>query len=200
MGNLNETSDLFWIHAVLSAVIIPIVSKSREVYLKLTLSLIKYQGVFMMNHFAKVIKTDDEHITMRTLLIRRIPKFKNTKEILINYFEQTFADCRIAGIQLVHNYTELEALETEYQNVLNAKNYCQKHNNHSGDSLVIRPYCLGQLGCCCCCFCASTDALKYYADSQLKIASDVRKELNKCFDSPTGAVFVTFETEKQAME
>ena len=154
----------------------------------------------MMNHFSKVIKSDDEHVTMRTLLIRRIPKFKNTKEILINYFEQTFPDCSIAGIQLVHDFTELETLELEYRNVVNAKQYCQKHNSQFEDSFIIRPYCLGQLGCCCCCVCTSTDGLKYYTDTETKVTNDVRNELNKCFDSPAGSVFVTFETEKEAME
>lgn len=181
ISNLDETSDLFWIHAVLAAIIMPI-------------------GVFMMNHFSKVIKTDEELITRRTLLIRRIPKFPNSKEILINYFQQNFADCPISGIQLVYDFVELEALELEFNNVLNAKAVCEHYNTQSASHMTIRPYCLGQLGCCCCCCCTKTDGFEYYSERQIKISDDIKKELVTTFSKPTGSVFVTFQTEKQAME
>ncbi|XP_054152940.1 CSC1-like protein 1 [Oppia nitens] len=181
ISNLDPKSDLFWIHAVLAAIIIPL-------------------GVFVMNHFSKVIKSDDENITRRTLLIRRIPKFKNTKEILINYFQQSFPDCHITGIQVVHDFTDLQSLELEYQNAVNAKEFCDNYQTKHNQKLSIRPYCMGQLGCCCCCFCQSVDGYEYYSQSVVKITEELKKELSNMFSMPTGSVFITFETEKQAME
>ncbi|CAG2181509.1 unnamed protein product, partial [Oppiella nova] len=182
IGNLSlEKSHLFWIHAVLAAIIMPM-------------------GVFAMNHFSKVIKSDEEHITRRTLLIRRIPKFKNTKEILVNYFQQSFPDCPITGIQVIYDFNELQALELEYQNVVNAKDYCQRHNSSAPKNMTIKPYCMGQLGCCCCCCCQTVDGYEYYSERQEQINGDIKKELVNSFASPTGSVFITFQTEKQCME
>lgn len=154
----------------------------------------------MMNHFSKVIKSDDEQITRRTLLIRRVPKFTNTKQVLIDYFRQSFPDCVIYGIQLVYDFNELETLELEFQNVLNAKEYCEEYNRLSGKNISIRPFCLGQIGCCCCCCCPSTDGLQYYTESKTTVESDIKKTLDVTFSRPTGSAFITFETEKQAME
>ena len=154
----------------------------------------------MMNHFSKVIKSDDEHITRRTLLIRRIPKLKDTKEKIMDYFRQTFPDCLISGIQLVYDFTKLEKLELELDNVVNAKHYCEQYNIQSNENITIRPFCFGQLGCCCCCCCHTTDGFQYYTESLDKITVDIKNQLNKTFSSPTGAAFVTFQTEKQAME
>ncbi len=143
---------------------------------------------------------DDDQFARRTLLIRRIPEVENIKKVLIDYFNKNFPDCVIGGIQLVYDFRDLELLQNEFSNVVKAKAYCEEYNRQSVEKYTLRPYCLGQFGCCCCFCCPKTDGLEYYNKRELELSHDIKNELMNKFSKPTGSVFITFQRERMAME
>jgi len=143
---------------------------------------------------------DDDQFARRTLLIRRIPEVENIKKVLIDYFNKNFPDCVIGGIQLVYDFRDLELLQNEFSNVVKAKAYCEEYNRQSVEKYTLRPYCLGQFGCCCCFCCPKTDGLEYYNKRELELSHDIKNELMNKFSKATGSVFITFQRERMAME
>lgn len=82
-----------------------------------------------MNRFSSELKTDDDLMFCKTLLIRRIPILDNLVEKLKIYFDEKFPDVKISGIQLIADVRELDSLEQSYQNAVNALKYCEEINN-----------------------------------------------------------------------
>ena len=156
-----------------------------------------------MNYFSKVLKTDDDVMSRTTLLIRRIPTIKNSADYsssTVDYFQKLFPTISICGLQFVYDYRKLDALEYEQQNLMNAKQYCIKENDKNpNEPFMMRPYCLGRIGCCCCC-CSKVDAVDFYKQQINHYNADIEDELKHYTMSSPVAMFVSFENEKMAMQ
>lgn len=181
--NLPENSPLYWVHVIGTTFI----------------SLI---GIFMMHRFSRVIKMDDEQITRRTLLIRRVPKQKRNKELLAIYFQNSIPNCVIEGVQSVYDVRALSLLTNEMTNLVNARCYCVEYSETNGKLLKIRPRSFGELGflCACCECCHKVDGIQYYSTQEARYHQKINGEFNRTIMNPTGAFFVTFQTEKMAQE
>lgn len=181
--NLPEFSPLYWVHVVGASVI----------------SLI---GIFMMHRFSKVIKLDEEQITRRTLLIRRIPKNKRNKELLSAYFKKVIPNVVIEGIQSVYNVRKLTPLTNELTTLVNARCYCIEYLELKGKRLKIRPSAFGEFGCLCgCCeSCKSVDGIQYYTKAEEELQQRITTEMSQAVSHPTGGFFITFQTERMAQE
>lgn len=179
--NLPENSPLYWVHVIGASII----------------SLI---GIFMMHRFSKVIQLDEEQITRRTLLIRRIPRSKRNKELLASYFKKAIPNCVIEGIQSVYDVRRLTPLTNELTNLVNARCFCIEYLELKQKRLKIRPSCFGELGCLCgCCEgCRKTDGIQYYTKAEEQLQQLITTEMNKSVSHPTGGFFITFQTEKMA--
>lgn len=180
--NLKNES-LYWVHVVGASV----------------MSLI---GIYMMNRFTSTIQLDDEKITRRTLLIRRVPKSKCDKELLANYFRTSISNCVIEGIQLIYNVRRLVPMTNELTNLVNARCYCLEYLELKGKRLQIRPACFGEFGCLCSCckYCRKVDGIKYYSKKEEEVQALIESEWKESVLHPTGGFFITFRTEKMAQE
>ena len=165
-------------------------------------SVISLIGIFMMHRFSKVIKLDEEQITRRTLLIRRIPKDKRNKELIAAYFQKAIPTCVIEGIQSVYDVRGLSLLTNELTNLVNARCYCIEYLQLKGERLRLRPAAFGEFGCLCgCCErCQMIDGIQYYTKQEEELQHSITSEMNKAVSHPTGGFFVTFETEKMAQQ
>lgn len=182
--NLPAHSQLYWVHVVGASII----------------SLI---GIFMMHRFSKVIKLDEEQITRRTLLIRRIPKEKRDKELIATYFQEAIPNCVIEGIQSVYDVRSLVPLTNELTNLVNARCYCIEYLELKGERLQLRPTAFGEFGCSCCCCCErckKVDGLQFYTKKEEELQQLIKTEMNKAVSHPTGGFFITFQTERMAQE
>lgn len=181
--NLPENSQFYWVHVVCASII----------------SLI---GIFMMHRFSKVIKLDEEQITRRTLLIRRVPKNKRNKELLAAYFQKVIPNCTIEGIQSVYDVRKLTPLTNELTNLMNARCYCIEYLELKGKRLHLRPSTFGEFGCLCgCCKCCKQeDGIQYYTKKEEELQQLITTEMNKAVSHPTGGFFITFQTERMAQE
>lgn len=182
--NLPINSPLYWVHVIGASVI----------------SLI---GIFMMHRFSKVIEVDEEQITRRTLLIRRVPKDKRNKELLAKYFRRVIPNCVIEGIQSVYDVRTLTPLTNQLTTVVNARAYCADHLEAQGKRLQMRPSCFGEFGClcgCCCECCKQVDGIQYYVKAEEELQQKISGEMSKATSRPTGGFFITFQTERMAQE
>lgn len=181
--NLPENAQFYWAHVIGASVI----------------SLV---GIFMMHRFSKVIKLDEEQITRRTLLIRRVPKDKRNKELLANYFQNSIPNCVIEGIQSVYDVRTLTLLTNELTILVNAKCYCIEYLELKGHRLQLRPYAFGEFGCLCgcCSSCNKVDGIKYYTEKEEQLQQLISNEMAKSVSHPTGGFFVTFQSEKMAQQ
>uniref|UniRef100_A0A6G1SC49 Transmembrane protein 63A n=1 Tax=Aceria tosichella TaxID=561515 RepID=A0A6G1SC49_9ACAR len=182
--NLPEDSPLYWVHVVGA-------------------SIISLVGIFMMHRFSKVIKLDEEQITRRTLLIRRIPKDKRNKELLGAYFQKAVPNCVIEGIQSVYDVRKLIPLTNELTNLVNARCYCIEYLELKGKRLQLRPSAFGEFGClcgCCCERCRKTDGIQFYTKKEEELQQLIATEMNQAVSHPTGGFFITFRTERMAQE
>lgn len=182
--NLPEDSPLYWVHVVGA-------------------SIISLVGIFMMHRFSKVIKLDEEQITRRTLLIRRIPKDKRNKELLGAYFQKAVPDCVIEGIQSVYDVRKLIPLTNELTNLVNARCYCIEYLELKGKRLQLRPSAFGEFGClcgCCCERCRQTDGIQFYTKKEEELQQLIETEMKQAVSHPTGGFFITFQTERMAQE
>lgn len=182
--NLPENSPLYWIHVVGASII----------------SLI---GIFMMHRFSKVIKMDEEQITRRTLLIRRVSKDKRNKELLAAYFQKAIPNCVIEGIQSVYDVRGLTPLTNELTSLVNARCYCIEYLELNGKPLKLRPSTFGEFGClcgCCCKQCRQVDGIQYYNKQEEELHQLIATEMSKAVSHPTGGFFITFQTERMAQQ
>lgn len=181
--NLPENSPFYWVHVIGASII----------------SLI---GIFMMHRFSKVIKLDEEQITRRTLLIRRIPRNKRNKELIAAYFRKSVPNCVIQGIQSIYDVRSLTPLTNELTNLVNARCYCIEYLELKGKRLKIRPSTFGEFGCLCgCCECCKkVDGIQYYSKAEDDLQQNINTEMEKAISHPTGGYFVTFQTERMAQE
>jgi hypothetical protein len=179
--NLPEDSPLYWVHVVGA-------------------SIISLVGIFMMHRFSKVIKLDEDQITRRTLLIRRIPKDKRNKELLKAYFQKAVPNCEIEGIHPVYDVRRLIALNNELTNLVNAKCYCIEYLELKGKRLQLRPSAFGEFGCLCgCCErCRKIDGIQFYTKKEEELQQLISDEMEKAVSHPTGGFFITFRTELMA--
>lgn len=181
--NLPENSPLYWVHVIGASVI----------------SLI---GIYMMHRFSKVIKLDEEQITRRTLLIRRIPKNTRNKELLSDYFKKAIPNSIIEGIQSVYDVRKLTPLTNELTTLVNARCYCVEYLELKGKRLKIRPQALGEFGCLCgfCESCKEVDGIDYYTKEEEALQQHISTEMNRSVAQSTGGFFITFQTERMAQE
>lgn len=181
--NLPENSPFYWIHVIGASVI----------------SLV---GIFMMHRFSRAIKLDEEQITRKTLLIRRIPKDKRTKQHIADYFNKAVPTSIIEGIQPVYNVRNLTPLTNELTNLVNARCYCVEYLELKGKRLKIRPASFGEFGCLCgCCECCrKVDGIEYYIKQEDDLKEKINAEMTKSLAHPTGGFFITFQDEKMAQE
>ena len=181
ISNISGSSNLLWSHSIISILLMPI-------------------GIALMTHFSRSIKAENEQVARRTLFIRRIPKNKTNKEVLVNFLKQKFSDVVIEGVQLVYDIKKLRDLYTEHINTVNAIYYCQEYLDEFKEPCEIRPYFLGHFGglCCCCRCCAKTDGLLYYREQEAQIERSLEKHFRETISNPIGSVFITFKTEKMA--
>lgn len=157
-------------------------------------------GIILMTHFAKSVKSQNEQVARRTLFLRRIPRNKMNKEVIVNYIQSQVPDIVVEGVQLVYNIRELKRLYLEHMNMVNAIHYCQEYFDEYREPCEIRPYFLGNCGgiCCCCSCCEKTDGLSFYRDQEEVIERDLEKEFRETISNPVGSVFITFKTEEMA--
>lgn len=181
--NLNDKS-YYWIHVCGASI----------------MSLI---GVFNMHQFTKRIRLDDEQITRRTLLIRRVPKGKRDKEHLANYFQKVIPNCEIEGIQPVYDVRSLAPLNNELINIDNARSYCREYLDLKGNKLEIRPSACGEFGCLfshCCNSCRKVDGLEFYQAKREELLNLIQIETAKAASHPSDGFFITFRTERMAQQ
>lgn len=182
--NLPENSQLYWVHVIGA-------------------SVISLTGIFMMHRFSKVIKLDEEQITRRTLLIRRVPKDKRNKELLAGYFQKSIPNCVIEGIQSIYDVRSLTPLTNELTTLINARCYCIEYLELKGKRLQLRPSSFGEFGCmcgCCCEQCRSMDGIQYYNKKEEELNKLISTEMAKAVSHPTGGFFITFQTERMAQQ
>ena len=158
VSNLEASSDLLWAHALISIALLPI-------------------GILLMCHFSKTIKNVNEQVAKRTLFIRRIPKGKTKKEVIVEFIRTKFPDIVVEGVQFVYGIRKLKTLHLEHVNVVNAIYYCQEYVEEYRERCEIRPYYMGHLGglCCLCHCCKKTDGLLYYREQEQVLERDLRK-------------------------
>lgn len=157
-------------------------------------------GVILMWHFSRSIKYENERIARRTLLIRRIPKAKAKKDVIISFLAEKFPDIVIDGVQLLYDIRKLRALYAEHVNVVNAIGYCDEYLREYNEPCEIRPYFLGLFGglCCCCKCCGKSDGLTFYREEEIRTERALEKEFKDTISNPLGSAFITFKTEKMA--
>lgn len=156
----------------------------------------------MMHHFSKTIKADEEQTARKTLFIQGIKSENRDKVKLANFFTKNFPDIVIQGIQFVYDVRELVVLEREYKNSSSAKMFCHDYFNEYNKRYEVRPYCMGQFGGLCCCYicCPKVDGIDCYTVEEKEAELKIKSELAKTISEPFGSVFITFKTEKMAME
>lgn len=196
LGNLSHDSNLYWFHAIFATLIVIL-------------------GVYFMNYFSKVLRTEDDLMSRTTLLLRRLPTSSggrnndeiNMKELLLNYFRTNFPQIKITGIQFIYNYQKLQQLEQQFVNVMNAKQHCEhlnQMNNQNGRQeapATMRPYALGRfVGCCCCCCCSKVNSVEYYSNEKIKINNEINTTIHRMATSVPCGAFVSMENERMAME
>lgn len=181
MSNLEASSDLLWAHALISIALLPI-------------------GILLMCHFSKTIKNVNELVAKRTLFIRRIPKAKTKKDVIVEFIRSKFPDIVVEGVQFVYGIRKLKTLHLEHVNVVNAIYYCQEYVDEYRERCEIRPYYMGHLGglCCLCKCCKKTDGLLYYREQEQVLERDLEKAFRESISNPVGSVFITFKTERMA--
>ncbi|RWS31737.1 transmembrane protein 63C-like protein [Leptotrombidium deliense] len=181
ISNLETESKLLWVHVVISMLLLPI-------------------GLLLMCHFSRTIKADDEQIVRRTLYIRRVPRSKRYKEMMLKYFQTHIPDVVIEGIQFVYDTRKLNELHLEYDSVVNAKYYCEEYWTEYRKRCQVRPYFMGHFGCVVCCDCELVDGLTHYTKREQELERDLEKEFRNIISHPTGSVFITFQTERMAQK
>lgn len=181
VSSITGDSDLLWAHVVISILILPI-------------------SMMLMCHFSKTIKAEEQRIVKRTLYIRRIPKAKRSKDQLIDYLHLRFPDVTIEGMQFVYNTRRLRSLHYDYNNVVNAKYFCEEFQNEYHKRCEIYPYFLGHLGPYACCGCHKADGINHYETREQELEREIEKEFRDCISEPSGSVFVTFQNEKMAQK
>lgn len=181
--NLPEKSPYYWTHVVSASVI----------------SLI---GIFMMHKFSRVIKLDEEQITRRTLLIRRVPKNNRNEELIRSYLEKALPNCVIEGIQSVYDVRKLTPMSSELITLMDAKCYCNEYFELKGKRLKIRPASFGEFGCLCgCCeACKLVDGIEFYSKAEEDLRQTISTEVKRSTSHQTGGFFITFQSEKMAQQ
>jgi len=181
VSNLEASSNLLWTHAIISIALLPI-------------------GIGMMCHFSSIIKTDNEQVAKRTLFIRRIPKPKAVKDVLIRFIEANVPSAKVEGVQFVYDAKNLKTLHQNYINVVNAKYYCREYAEEYRERCEVRPYLLGHFGglCCCCSCCPKIDGFRHYESREHELEKDLEKEYRNTISNPVGSVFMTFQNERMA--
>ncbi|XP_074598159.1 transmembrane protein 63 isoform X1 [Brevipalpus obovatus] len=181
VSSITGDSNLLWAHVVISILILPI-------------------SMLFMCHFSKTIKAEEQRIVKRTLYVRRVPKTKRSKDQLIDYLHLRFPDVSIEGMQFVYNTHRLRSLHYDYNNVVNAKYFCEEYQNEYHKRCEIYPYFLGHLGPYACCGCHKADGINHYETREQELEREIEKEFRDCISEPSGSVFVTFQTEKMAQK
>lgn len=186
VSNVPKDSNLYWAHAICSSFIVVV-------------------GIFLMHHFSSSLKTDDDMMFIKTLLIRRIPIVEELVDKLQLYFRTRFTNrIRISGIQLITDVRQLDSLEQSYTSASNALKYCEEINNSNeintddDKRFMIRPYNFSQLGCCCCK--KEHDGAQFYSLEKEELTMKIHDELKNISSRPARSAFITFETEQMAME
>ncbi|XP_015787260.1 CSC1-like protein 1 [Tetranychus urticae] len=181
VSNIGDNENLLWAHVVISILLLPV-------------------GIAFMCHFSKRIKADELRIVKRTLYVRRIPKSKRSKDGLASHLNQLFPDVVIEGIQFVYNTRRLKTLHLEYNNVANAKYYCEEYLNENHKRCDVYPYFMGHLGPYSCCGCDKVDGISYYEGREQELEREIEKEFRSCISDPSGSAFITFQNEKMAQK
>lgn len=105
-------------------------------------------------------------VANRTLFIRRIPKNKVDKSLIVEYFDESILKNwlipesnkpEIEAVQFVFDIRKLSKLEKAHDTAFNARHFCEKEEEKKQMKYEIRPYFCGQFGCCCFCLCPKVD-------------------------------------------
>lgn len=152
-----------------------------------------------MNRFSSELKSEDDQMYCKTILVRHIPPNDNIVEELKEYFLQEFPDLTISGIQLISDVRQLDFLEQSYTNAANALRYAEENNiNNETKRYMIRPYNFSQLFCCC--NCNRMDAANFYENEMKEMEKQIYDELQIIPTQPFRSAFITFEKEFMAMK
>lgn len=159
-----------------------------------------------MRRFSQHFRANEDIMYRKTLLLRRVPFVTHVgmKDYLYHYFTTHFPDHVITGIQRVYDCKNLELLLQRYQSAESTLNYCKMVNEKVADPdhhVKVRSSKFNCLLCCCStCCCPEEDAEHFYITSKNKLRKNIHKEVTAVSLHHTGSFFISFQTEKMAIE
>lgn len=157
IANLDGDSYLLWVHTIFAILFVPLV----------VLIMRRSSG---RNAF-KVAPT-------KTIMAIGIAKPDCNRQIIQNYLQQIFPDVEIQDIQLAYNVRKLTDIAQEYEQVIEARIYCEQHRG----SIKVRPNCLA---------CHTVEALEFYKVEEQRLCGEVARLRAAALNDALGISFIT---------
>lgn len=180
IANLDASSNLLWIHAVLAVVFLLL-------------------AILFMRHFAASLTYDDDEQVSKTLMIANIPKDKCSKNLIMKHFQEGYPEVTVEDIQFAYHVERLMELDAKRTAAREAKMNSEIELTKTGHRPTVRPYTCGQcLFCAESCGCMELDAITYYEDEMNRLTDQFEQEKVKAFQRTLGVAFVTFESVSMA--
>ncbi|KAL7677616.1 hypothetical protein ACOME3_003852 [Neoechinorhynchus agilis] len=131
-----------------------------------------------------------------TLMIRKVPVNCCSRELLVRYFNQSIPEVKVIDATIMYPLWEANRAEIQrnYRCVL--VNSCDELEEMHGSAGDVTSCCSGHLiDSCCCCSCGNKyNARDYYIEMLNEADREVQKLCEIAMKTPTGIVFVTFES------
>ncbi|CAO1329711.1 unnamed protein product [Diamesa tonsa] len=166
IANLAPDSKLMWVHVTFAILFVPLI----------VLVMRRASG----RNAAKISPT-------RTIMITGINKPDCNRLAVQQYLNQLFPDMDIRDIQLAYNIKNLSTTAQEYENVIEARIYCEQHRS----LIEAKPNCFS---------CDKVDALEYYKSEEQRLCGEVARMRSAALNDPLGIAFVTLSSTTAAQQ
>lgn len=166
IANLEPTSNLLWVHTICAILFVPLV----------VLVMRRSSG---RNAF-KIAPT-------KTVMAVGISKPDCNRQVIHNYFQQLFPDIDIRDIQLAYSVTELTEVAGEYEQVIEARIYCEQHRG----LIQVKPDCMR---------CHTSEALEFYKAEEQRLCGEVARLRAASLNDPLGIAFITVASTASAKQ
>lgn len=166
IANLDPQSYWLWVHTVFAILFVPLV----------VLIMRRASG----RNAVKIAPT-------RTVMMTDVSKPDCNRQTIQNYLQQIFPEMEVRDVQLAYNIKELSEVARDYENVIEARIYCEQHRG-----IKARP------GCCC--TCDTVEALDYYKGEEQRLCGEVARLRSAAMNDPLGIAFVTVSATSVAQQ
>lgn len=166
IANLAPDSKLMWVHVTFAILFVPLI----------VLVMRRASG----RNAAKISPT-------RTIMVTGINKPDCNRQAVQQYLNQLFPNMDIRDIQLAYNIKNLSTTAQEYENVIEARIYCEQHRS----LIEAKPNCFS---------CEKVDALEYYKSEEQRLCGEVARMRSAALNDPLGIAFVTLSSTTAAQQ